>query len=103
MCLHLGDFVSGLSSHGPKIIAGDFNARLHARQSGEEHVLGPGIFGRAGHVTEKGANRGLFMELCNRLTMCAANTLEPTEPEYLVTYRDLGTKVGDPLAYPFYA
>ena len=77
----LGDLVTKLSTHGPKVVAGDFNARLHARQSGEEDVLGPGVFGKSEQRQCQESNRGLFMELCTRLRMCAANTLESTAPD----------------------
>ena len=99
----LGDAAGRVSVHGPKILAGDFNARLHDRQGGEESILGPGVFGKKGHVPEETTNRSLFVELCARLGLCALNTLEDRAPEDLVTYRDLGTKIGEPVTYPQYA
>ena len=99
----LGDVASKVSVHGPKILAGDFNARLHDRQGGEEEILGPGVFGKQGHAMDDESNRSLFMELCARLRLCALNTLEDVAKEDLVTYRDLGTKIGDPIIYPHYA
>ena len=33
-------------------IAGDFNARIHARMDGEEYILGPHIFGRGRQYLE---------------------------------------------------
>ena len=100
----LGDVTNKLSVHGPKILLGDFNARLQCQQPGEEDIIGPGTFGRDGAVVDNDqSNRGLFIELCTRLQLCAANTLQAARPEYLVTYRDLGTKVDDPISYPAYA
>jgi len=83
----LGDFVTRLSTHGPKIVVGDFNARLHMRFQGEEECIGEGVFGRCGAAPEEGTNRELFMELCSRLKFFAVNTRERLAPEYLATYR----------------
>jgi len=72
----LGDVASTVTTHGPKILAGDFNARLHEQQGGEEHIMGPGVFGKKGHAADEDSNRSLLIELCARLGMCLANTLE---------------------------
>ena len=49
------------------------------------------------------SNISLFAELCARLHLCALNSLEDVAKEDLVTYRDLGTKIGDPIIHPHYA
>ena len=41
---NLASFVKSTSSHGPKIICGDFNARLYRRLPGEEEIMGQYIF-----------------------------------------------------------
>ena len=34
-------FIHSQRCHGPTLVLGDFNARLHHRQSGEERIIGP--------------------------------------------------------------
>ena len=60
----LKEFYIRVKSHGPTIIAGDFNARLHRRRSHEIDVLGNYIFGdRNVHIDDVTSNRHLLIEM----------------------------------------
>ena len=84
------DFIQSQRAHGPTFTLGDFNARLHHRQAGEESVLGAGVFGNAGRNINSTANRALLFELCTSLDAFLANTWLHQPEEYLVTYGESG-------------
>ena len=86
----LGSVVNKCSSHGPKIILGDLNARLHHQRTGEENIIGPYAFGNREAQEDPLANRSLLLEFCELWSMCVANSFFPQPPEKLVTYFDLG-------------
>ena len=44
----LAEFVISQSTHGPKLICGDFNARLFRQLPGEEDVIGPYVYENQG-------------------------------------------------------
>ena len=44
----LAEFVNKQSAHGPKLICGDFNARLFTQLPGEEDVIGPYVYENQG-------------------------------------------------------
>ena len=55
----LNKLLAQTSTNGPRIIYGDFNARLGARRHGEEHVLGEYGFGREAQHKVEMPNRDL--------------------------------------------
>ena len=95
--------VERTSAHGPILVFGDMNARIHRMQPNERDIVGPGVFGHPTAEIKADSNRYLLMELCHRTSMCLANTLRPGQPEHLATYYDLGTKPLDPVVYPAFA
>ena len=81
-------FIASQRCHEPVFVCGDFNARLHYRQCGEESVLGPGVFGNASKILSPTSNRELLLELCNSMDGVLANTMFEHDAESLVTYRN---------------
>jgi len=77
----------------------DLNVRLEAILSGEEHIIGPKLFGKGmSALTDpstpwdpnrpQGSNRGPAMELCEGQEMVFANTFKAPTQERTVSYRD---------------
>jgi len=73
--------------------------RLEAILQGEEHIIGPKLFGKGvAALTDpltpwdpnrsQGANRGPAMELCEGQEMLFANTFKAPQPQRTVSYRD---------------
>lgn len=62
----LSSFYAAERSHGPCIVLGDFNARLHLLRAGEEDVLGEWVFGNRNAQPDASSNRELMMEVCRR-------------------------------------
>ena len=60
--------------HGPTVILGDFNARLHRLMAGEEDILGPYIFGYSFHIPSPHNSRELLLELCRSHGLVGGNT-----------------------------
>ena len=81
--------------HGPTVILGDFNARLHRRRGGENEWMGPFVFGNPDAGEDPLSNRELLMTTARSLGMCLANTFFDHPNERLVTYFGLGTKPTD--------
>jgi exonuclease III len=96
-------FILSQRCHGPTIALGDFNARLHFQQSGEEYMIGPGVFGNPNKLLSPTDNRELLLELCESIGCCIANTFFDHAPVHLATYRDLGTLLGAPIDFQHYA
>ena len=88
--------------HGPKFILGDFNARVHRAQRGEEHIFGGHCFGREVFADDEMSNRNLLFELCCELELQAASLFFEFPPEQLVTYRDLGVQLCDQIICPHF-
>ena len=57
----LSDLYSRISSHGAKIVIGDLNARVVNVQPGEEHVVGPFLFGNQHSAPDPLSNRNLLV------------------------------------------
>ena len=91
----LSEFAAKLSSHGPKIIFGDFNARLYRRMPGEEHIIGPNVFNNAEAIVKDDMNRHLLIELCTSLDTVVANTFFETPDTEQVTCYNVGSKPKD--------
>eukprot|EP00959_Pyramimonas_sp_CCMP1952_P301965 6318913-Pyramimonas_sp.AAC.1 len=81
----LSSFLSSASGNGPKVACGDFNARLHLRQPGEDGILGEHIFGNPMAVHSTDSNRSLLMELCATSTLAVGNTFFASAPENQIT------------------
>ena len=84
------DFIQSQRTHGPSIVMGDFNARVHSCRPGEETCVGRFAFGDPTKTTEPTDNRELLIEMCHTLSACLANTFFEHPKEELVTYRSLG-------------
>ena len=89
-------FIAGLSCHGPKIVVGDFNARLHRRLSGEEALVGPYVFGERLAQFSPESNRSLLIELCSSLGLVIANTFFDEPPEKQITCYNVGAEAMSP-------
>ena len=85
-------FANKLSAHGPKLLLGDWNARLHRRLTGEEHILGPYLFSNPSLHIPQDSNRHLLIELCQSLKLVVANTLFDVTAEGQVTCYNVGHK-----------
>ena len=86
----LSNYYSKFNVHGPKLIAGDLNARLNAKRSGEEEILGDTTFGYPLAAKDPLSNRSLLMQLCVRHGLVVANTMFDHELERTVTYHGWG-------------
>ena len=93
----LGAFVTSCSAHGPKLLFGDMNARLHKNFEGEEQIVGAHIFCHSQDDCKEDANRHLLVEMCTQLHMCLANTFFDTPTEQLATNRNVGCHAGHPI------
>ena len=88
----LKEFYIRVKSHGPTIIAGDFNARLHRRRSHEIDALGNYIFvDNNVHIDDVTSNRHLMIEICEELNLKIENSFFNHEEDEQVTYFDLAS------------
>ena len=87
----MNNHVRSVSVHGPKLIYGDLNARLHFRTATEHSVIGQHVFGDSSSSLSASNNRNLLMEVCNRLNCCIANTFFQLSPESTVIYWGIGS------------
>ena len=99
----LSDFASSQRTHGPTFVLGDFNARLHYKQSGEERIVGSAVFGNPRKVLDGSSNRELLLELCQTLEGVLANTCFDKASDELVTYRNLGIDPGAAVCHQSHA
>ena len=88
-------------AHGVTMIMGDFNARIHKRQSTTENSIGPYTFDKRRQRTvpptesvEDNRRRLLAFTTSNQLMV--ANTWFQKPEHKLATYRDIATPWGDP-------
>ena len=81
--------------HGPTLVLGDLNSRLHVRRPGEEDELGPFVFGNKDFHEDPMANRGLLISTVRSLGLCVANTCFDKAAEQLVTYFELAASPMD--------
>ena len=90
------EIFSKTSSHGPKYLLGDWNARLYQRLPGEEHVVGPHVFSNPYVQVPDGSNRNLLVEFCTGAGLEISNTFHEVDPENQVTCYAVGhTAMGD--------
>eukprot|EP00959_Pyramimonas_sp_CCMP1952_P144964 3034829-Pyramimonas_sp.AAC.1 len=92
----LAGFLGSHSAHGPVLLFGDFNARMHRRFPREEDVLGPFIFGNPQAQHNPESNRTLLLELCTSRKLTVGNTVFDEPPERQITYYDIGHSPADP-------
>ena len=95
--------ISATSSHGLKLVVGDFNARIHKQLPGEEDVFGQYCFGRLNYEQDHNSNRELLVEACVATGMCVANTFIKTDPERQITYHDIGQKPAGNISHTGFA
>jgi len=86
----LGSFLASMSRHGPLLLLGDFNARIHRRYPGEESIIGEYVFGKPAAQYNAASNRSLLTELCNSLKLVIGNTFFEQPAERQVTCYDVG-------------
>ena len=74
----------------PVYVLGDFNVRLQGRRKGEEHILGPHIYGLGKlHIRhEDGSNRQLYTSLLDQNDCVDALTFKQPNLYNHITYRD---------------
>ena len=70
----LAEFVQKQSAHGPKLVLGDFNARLVKQLFGEDDIIGLHIFENLGAHIDATSNRHLLVEFCVNMGMVVANS-----------------------------
>lgn len=84
----LGKVLSTTSTNGPKLLVGDFNARIGQARPGEQNVLGPYCFGIEAQHQVDVPNRDLLMEFCSSNLFNVANTYFDNPPDKMVTYHE---------------
>ena len=74
----------------PVYVLGDFNVRLQGRRKGEEHIIGPHVYGLGKlHIrNEDGSNRQLYSSLLDQNDCVDALTFKQPNLFHHITYRD---------------
>jgi len=99
----LGKLLKATSTNGPRLIYGDFNARLGPRRVGEQNVLGEFSFGREAQHRVEVPNRELLMEFCIGNGYAVAQTFFQQRAEDKVTYHELSTAPMDTISVQGFA
>ena len=86
----LGTLYDKCSVDGPKVIFGDYNARLGQCKPGEEGTIGPFGFGAEARHSVDMPNRDLLLEFCFGFDLTIANTFSDTTDDKKVTFREAG-------------
>jgi hypothetical protein len=81
----LGLFAGSFSTHGPLLLYGDFNSKLHHRFAGEEHIMGPYVYESACLNVNAEMNRFLLTEICEAHGLAIGNTFFELPLEKLIT------------------
>ena len=85
-------FWKSISSHGPKFLLGDFNARLYQQFAGEEEIFGSFyVKNQRQQTLSAELNRFLLVEFCVSCDLQIGNTFFDLPLENLVIYRTPGT------------
>ena len=84
------EIFSATSSHGPKILLADWNARLYRRLPGEDDIIGPYIFDNPDAIIAGDSNRNLLLELCVWADLTISNTFHEVDQEKMVTCYNIG-------------
>ena len=95
----LAEFVNKQSAHGPKLICGDFNARLFRQLFGEEDVIGPYVYENQGAQIKVTANRHLLVELCVIVGMLVTNSFCVAPKHQKASCYNIGHKPSDPISW----
>jgi hypothetical protein len=87
------------------IIAGDFNARLHARLDTEANIIGPQTFGKGTQYLEEAHpqqldNRDRFLSFLTINSLVAISIWGPPCLNKIVTYQEPGTQGPDGIFAP---
>ena len=90
-------------AHGPSIIIGDLNARLHVCKAGEDKTLGPYTFGNPNANWHPNSNRNLLLDRCQASEYVVANTFFERPVEQRVTYFELSARPTDDIEYHKFA
>ncbi|CAK0905030.1 unnamed protein product [Prorocentrum cordatum] len=93
----IGEFVQTQSSHGPKLILGDFSASLHDRFDDDAGIIGQHVFQHPGQVVRADANRHPLVEMCKQLKMRLSNAFFSAQQQDLATNYNVGCPVGEPV------
>ena len=99
----LGDVYSRTSVNGPKLVCGDFNARIQRRLPGEHSFVGDHVFGHSQARLELSSNRELLIETCASYDLAVANTFFEHPPERQATFRNIGVHPAAPVTFQNYA
>ena len=68
------NFFERCKSHGPTIIGGDFNARLHKFEAIDSDIMGPYVFGNQhADICDTILNRNLLIEFCRKANLLIVN------------------------------
>ena len=81
----LGIYIRKLTCNGPKLVVGDFNAKLYRRFPTEHDIIGPQVYPSASRIDNVQLNRHLLYELCVAHSMVISNTFFEQPPEKQVT------------------
>jgi hypothetical protein len=79
------------STNGPRLIYGDWNARLGLQKAGEGHILGDFGFGREAQHRVEVPNRDLLMEFCTVHGYVVAQSFFQQDADVKVTYHEPNT------------
>lgn len=93
----LGNFVDKLSSNGPKLVYGDFNAKLFRQLPTETDVIGLYVHPSANSEMSPELNRYLLHEFCVARSMVISNTFFNEPPERRVTCYSIGSQAMEPI------
>ena len=91
--------VSKTSSHGPKVLLGDWNARLYRPLPGESDIIGPHVFRYNTCEITADSNRHLLCELCASLSMTISNTFFDCDDEHMITSYNVGHAAMDEVSW----
>ena len=80
------------SCHGPLLVFGDCNARLHAKLDSDPYFIGPHMFGDGRANFDTDSNRSLLLELCECCRLIVGNTFFPQPANKQVTYYNIGAQ-----------
>jgi exonuclease III len=93
----LAEFWGKRKAHGPRIIAGDLNARLHRQFPGEEEIVGPSTYGNPVVAADAQSNRSLLLSMCLANNLQIASTFGHRPVTERVTYYCQTAKATDPI------
>eukprot|EP00959_Pyramimonas_sp_CCMP1952_P319246 6680063-Pyramimonas_sp.AAC.1 len=87
---NLSNLYDKCSTNGPKVLLGDWNARMGKRRPGEDDVLDEQGWGREAIKKVEISNRDLLMQFCLERDLAVANALKAGAPETKATFVETG-------------